>query len=72
MAHLHLPADHDPTERDMARAVAKVLNSGELYVTWTSGSGRGRRAVAGSPGCRPLRRRGVLGLLGALTRRRVS
>ncbi len=71
MAHLHLPPDHDASEREIARAVARVLNSSDLYVTWTGSSSAPRRPAAISPApTRAPRRRGVRGLLGALTRRR--
>jgi hypothetical protein len=69
MAHLHLPPDHDAAEREIALAVARVLNSSDLYVTWTGGAGSTPPAASPAPARAP-RRRGVRGLLGVLARRR--
>jgi hypothetical protein len=37
MPHLHLPADHDERDREMAIALARALRSSELYVTYRAG-----------------------------------
>ena len=41
MPTLHLPAAHTETDVELAAAVAGVVGSHELYVTWTHGEGPG-------------------------------
>jgi hypothetical protein len=41
MPTLHLPAAHTETGVELAAAVAGVVGSHELYVTWTHGEGAG-------------------------------
>ena len=41
MPTLHLPAAHTDTDVELAAAVAGVVGSSELYVTWTHGEGAG-------------------------------
>ena len=74
MPHLHLPADHDEHDRELATALARALRSSDLYVTYTAGNGRPSRPVvptncATEP--RP-RRRGLARLLDAFAPRRAA
>ena len=71
MAHLHLPAEHDESDREMARALAAILSSDDLYVTWTSASGRARPVIPTACETRR-RRRGLKRLLGVLSPRRAG
>jgi hypothetical protein len=70
MAHLHLPADHDESDLAMAGALAGVLGSADLYVTWSSAQGAARPVIPATvpDGCGPRRRRrrlsSLLGVLG--------
>jgi hypothetical protein len=41
MPTLHLPAAHTDTDVELAAAVAGVVGSHELYVSWTHGEGAG-------------------------------
>ena len=70
MPHLHLPADHDEHDRDLAAALARALRSRELYVTWSEARGGARPVILTA--CEPPRprRRGLARLLGALAPRR--
>lgn len=73
MRHLHLPAEHDDADRELAAALAHVLDSGDLYVTWSSRAGRARPVAAAAPACETRkRRRGLAGLFSAFSRRRTA
>lgn len=58
MPHLHLPADHDEHDRELAAALARVLRSSELYVTWR-GSEPARPVETTACDEQPRRRRGL-------------
>ena len=70
MPHLHLPADHDEHDRDLAAALARALRSRELYVTWSQGKGGVRPVILTACDEPRRRRRGLARLLGALSPRR--
>ena len=72
MPHLHLPDDHDETDREIAAGLARTLDSSELYVAWSTGTGSARPVVlTASEAPRP-RRRGLARLLGAFAPRRTA
>jgi hypothetical protein len=39
MSHLYLPTEHTDTDLALASAVAEAIDSNELFVAWTMGSG---------------------------------
>jgi hypothetical protein len=45
MHHLYLPAEHTDADLFMAAEIAQVVDSGELYVTWTESAGQAQPAV---------------------------
>jgi hypothetical protein len=45
MHHLYLPAEHTNADLVLAAEVAQVVDSGELYVTWTESAGHAAPAV---------------------------
>jgi hypothetical protein len=69
MPHLHLPADHDDQDRQLAASLARVLRSSELYVTWSEGRG-GARPVVLTACAAPRRRRGLARLRDVFAPRR--
>jgi hypothetical protein len=40
MPHLHLPAEHTDADLVLAGQVAELIESAELYVTWTPSAGQ--------------------------------
>jgi hypothetical protein len=71
MAHLHLPADHDDHEVQLAATLARTLRSRELYVTWSEGRG-GARPVTLAAFDAPRRRPRLARFLAALAPRRTG
>ena len=45
MPHLHLPAEHDDHDLQLAGALAVALRSDDLYVTWSCTAGHPARPV---------------------------
>ena len=45
MHHLYLPAEHTDADLVLAAEIAQVVDSGELYVTWTEAAGQAPPAV---------------------------
>jgi hypothetical protein len=45
MHHLYLPAEHTDADLVLAAEIAHVVDSGELYVTWTEAAGQAPPAV---------------------------
>ena len=39
MSHLYLPTEHTDTDLALASAIAEAIDSNELFVEWTMGSG---------------------------------
>jgi hypothetical protein len=63
MAHLHLPAEHDDDDLQLAGALAAALRSKDLYVTWSRASGSAPPVIpAVQKPCAPRRRRRLRGL----------
>ena len=60
MPHLHLPAGHDEHDRAIAVAIARVLGSEELYVSWRADAGAARPVIPAL--CEDPRRRRRRGL----------
>jgi hypothetical protein len=60
MAHLHLPVQHTDDDLALAGALAQMLKSDELYVTWSSETGQAEPVVPAvlhdPPGPSPRRR----------------
>jgi hypothetical protein len=46
MALLYLPAEHTEADLVLAGQIAEVIDSAELYVTWTPGNGIAAPAVS--------------------------
>jgi hypothetical protein len=80
MHHLYLPQAHTDADLVLAAEIAQVVDSGELYVTWTESAGQAPPAVGalvrepGSPGAEVLGlvARAVAEMWVALTRRPAS
>ncbi len=45
MAQLYLPAEHDEADLVLAGLIAELVDSAELYVTWTAAQGPATPAI---------------------------